>query len=75
MKLFFSKLIRIYQIILSPDQGIFSSGRKFCVLEPTCSEYTRQAILRHGVFYGLKRGFFRILRCHPFQKKFYDPVV
>jgi len=45
-----------------------------CVFIPTCSEYTKQAILKYGVIGGLGRGFLRICRCHPWQKNRYDPV-
>src|SRR3989338_7837014 len=38
-------LLRFYQKIISPDQGIFSQGRKYCVFEPSCSEYMSQIFL------------------------------
>ncbi|HSG87682.1 MAG TPA: membrane protein insertion efficiency factor YidD [Pseudomonadales bacterium] len=34
-----------------------------CNFTPTCSEYTRQAVLRHGVLRGLGLGLGRIRRC------------
>lgn len=45
-----------------------------CVFIPTCSEYTKEAISKYGVFGGLGRGLVRIFRCHPWQKNHYDPV-
>ena len=45
-----------------------------CVFLPTCSEYTKQAVVKYGVLKGLFRGFLRILRCHPWQKNNYDQV-
>jgi len=45
-----------------------------CVFLPTCSEYTKQSVLKYGVFVGLFKGFTRVLRCHPWQKNHYDPV-
>ncbi len=45
-----------------------------CVFLPTCSEYTKQSVLKYGAFMGITRGFIRILRCHPWQKNHYDPV-
>ena len=46
-----------------------------CVFLPTCSEYTKQAIVKYGVMVGFWYGFKRILRCHPWQKKHYDPLL
>ncbi|MBI2609776.1 membrane protein insertion efficiency factor YidD [Candidatus Giovannonibacteria bacterium] len=66
-------LISFYQIVLSPDQGIFSNRKKYCVFYPSCSQYTKEAIKHGGFFYGIKRGVFRIVRCHPFQKNYFDP--
>jgi len=34
-----------------------------CNFEPTCSEYTRQALLRYGALRGGWMGFRRICRC------------
>ena len=43
-----------------------------CVFYPTCSEYAKQAIEKYGVLKGFYLGFFRILRCHPWQKNHID---
>ncbi len=67
------RLIGLYQSILSPDTGIFSRGRKYCRFSPSCSEYAKNAMCYGGVLYGLRRGVARILRCHPWQKIYYDP--
>jgi hypothetical protein len=45
-----------------------------CRFTPTCSEYARQAILKHGPFRGLYLAIRRILRCHPWGGSGYDPV-
>jgi putative membrane protein insertion efficiency factor len=45
-----------------------------CVFLPTCSEYTKDAVLKYGSFIGIFYGIKRILRCHPWQKNHYDPL-
>ncbi len=78
MKAFMSLLIasiRIYQKTLSPDHGIFKAVFPYgvCRYEPTCSEYTVQALRSHG-WYGIPMAVRRITRCHPFAQGGYDPV-
>jgi putative membrane protein insertion efficiency factor len=41
---------------------------------PSCSQYTLEAIMKHGFFYGVILGFFRILRCTPWCKGGLDKV-
>ena len=45
-----------------------------CTCYPTCSEYTKQAIIKYGFFKGGWLGFKRICRCHPLNEGGYDPV-
>lgn len=45
-----------------------------CRYQPTCSEYTYEAIERHGVVKGIILGSWRLLRCNPFSKGGIDPV-
>jgi putative membrane protein insertion efficiency factor len=37
-----------------------------CRFTPTCSEYARLAILRHGAWRGGRLSLARLLRCQPF---------
>lgn len=61
-------IIKIYQEIISPWTP------KSCRFRPSCSEYSRQAVIKYGAFKGGWMGLKRILRCHPFNPGGYDPV-
>ena len=68
LKLFSQKLISFYQKYIS------TFLKPSCVFYPSCSEYTKRAIEKYGIFEGIYLGFRRILRCHPWQKNHIDPV-
>ena len=38
-----------------------------CRFAPSCSEYARLAILKHGALYGVALAAGRLARCHPFH--------
>ncbi len=61
-------LIRAYQAAVSP---LLPAA---CRFDPSCSEYTRIAIERHGPARGTWLGLRRIARCHPFGGFGHDPV-
>ncbi len=44
-----------------------------CRFWPTCSEYARLALLRHGVVRGGRLAAWRLLRCHRFARGGLDP--
>ncbi|MEI6222241.1 MAG: membrane protein insertion efficiency factor YidD [bacterium] len=72
-------LIKLYQKFLSPDQSIWvkkmgQTQPLFCKFEPTCSQYTYEAIDKYGIVKGVFMGAWRILRCNPFTKGGHDPV-
>ena len=46
-----------------------------CRFTPTCSNYMIDAINEYGTLKGLRLGIKRILKCHPFGKNGYDPVI
>jgi putative membrane protein insertion efficiency factor len=46
-----------------------------CRYVPTCSEYAMEAVERYGALRGGFKALGRLLRCHPFVKGGYDPVV
>lgn len=61
-------LIRAYQYLLSPWVG---GG---CRYWPTCSEYAREAVERHGALRGGWMMLARLARCHPYGAGGVDPV-
>ncbi len=61
-------IIRFYQRGISP---LFPSS---CRFYPTCSEYTVQALRKHGPLIGLILGAWRVMRCGPWSQGGHDPV-
>ena len=45
-----------------------------CRYWPTCSTYAEEAFARHGVFRGASLALRRLLRCHPWGGRGFDPV-
>ena len=71
MKKILIKMINFYKRNISTYLG---QRGVHCKFEPTCSEYTRQAIEKYGSLKGIFLGIKRILRCNPFSKGGYDPL-
>lgn len=61
-------LLRTYQLTISPWIG------PACRFVPSCSEFAREAIDRHGAGRGLWLAMGRLARCHPLCAGGYDPV-
>lgn len=61
-------LLDAYRYAVSPLLG------RCCRFYPSCSEYSREAIERHGVGRGLWLTMRRLARCHPWHCGGYDPV-
>ena len=66
------KIIKIYQLIISPYFG------KNCRYLPTCSEYFIDCLNEHGFIKGTVIGIKRVISCHPIKflggGEGFDPV-
>ena len=60
--------INLYKYLISPLLG------NNCRYLPTCSEYTKESIIKYGVVKGFWLGLKRIAKCHPWGKGGYDPI-
>ena len=61
-------LIRTYQTLISP---LLPST---CRFSPTCSEYSKQSLIKYGLKKGSILSVKRILKCNPWGGNGYDPV-
>lgn len=59
--------VRGYQLVVRPLLP------PACRFEPSCSEYSRQALLAHGLGRGMWLAIRRVARCHPWHEGGYDP--
>ena len=68
MQLLLMRLVKGYRFFLSPWLG------SSCRFEPTCSQYSLQALVAHGATAGSYLTVTRIARCHPWCVGGTDPV-
>lgn len=61
-------LVKAYQYLLSPFFG------QQCRFYPTCSEYSVQALQKHGALRGSYYTLRRLMRCHPWCDGGHDPI-
>jgi putative membrane protein insertion efficiency factor len=61
MKSILIGLIWVYQWTIGPLIG------NRCRFYPSCSNYSKEALQKHGVFKGLWLTIRRIFRCHPWH--------
>ena len=60
--------IYFYRYFISPLLGVN------CRFSPSCSDYAKDAIIKHGALRGGLLTVKRILKCHPWGSSGYDPV-
>ncbi|MBU3643768.1 MAG: membrane protein insertion efficiency factor YidD [Candidatus Methylopumilus sp.] len=68
MRFLVKKLIRLYQICISPMLG------RNCRFHPTCSSYCYQAYEKYNFFHATAKSIWRILKCNPLHKGGFDPI-
>lgn len=61
-------VLRGYQYAIRPLLGAN------CRFYPSCSDYAREAIDRHGAAKGCWLAMRRVVRCHPYHPGGCDPV-
>ena len=71
MKKILIVIIEFYQKTLSK---YFDNIGIKCKFYPSCSEYTKQAIIKYGLIKGCFLSVKRIIKCNPFSKGGYDPL-
>ncbi len=68
--------IKKYQKFLSPDHGDHTHEHvPYCQYYPSCSQYSIEAIEKKWVIIWWLKALWRILRCQPWSKGWYDPVI
>ncbi len=67
-ELFLIKLVRMYQVFISPIFG------RNCRFYPSCSNYLIEAVEKFGIKRGILLFLKRIKKCHPLNCGGYDPV-
>jgi putative membrane protein insertion efficiency factor len=65
---FLRQLLAAYRRVLSPLLG------PHCRYHPSCSDYARIAVARHGTLRGSWLALRRLARCHPLSPGGHDPV-
>ena len=72
LKKIFVFIVILYQRLVSPYLP------QSCRFQPTCSEYAKEAIEKHGIINGITLAFKRLTKCHPIKflggSEGYDPV-
>ncbi len=71
-------VLRVYQLFIS------SQDQPSCAFTPSCSQYAKEAVAKHGSLLGMIMAADRLQRCHgmgagyypihPVTGKLYDPV-
>lgn len=61
-------IIAVYRLVISPLLG------PRCRYHPSCSAYSAEALVTHGLWRGGKLAIRRVTSCHPGRPGGFDPV-
>lgn len=61
-------ILRGYKFLISPLLG------QHCRFYPSCADYAREAVEKHGAGRGLWLAMRRLARCNPWNSGGFDPV-
>ena len=67
-QIFISALHKTYKLLIAPFIG------DCCRFHPSCSDYAKEALTNHGFFRGGILTIYRLIRCNPLSKGWFDPV-
>ncbi len=68
MRFMLIAVVRCYKYLISPMLG------PRCRFYPSCSDYSLEALQRHGTLQGSYLTLKRLSKCHPFHAGGIDPV-
>lgn len=77
MKNILIKAVKFYQKYFSPDHSFWAKAKNnppYCKHFPTCSEYMIESIEKKWIFLWTAKWTWRIMKCQPWGKWWYDPV-
>jgi len=70
-----NKLIVILLLLYKIIKNIFLIREGTCKFIPSCSEYTKEAIIKLPLHVALIKIVTRIIKCNPFSTGGFDPVI
>lgn len=54
-------------VLVAYQRGVSPLIGPTCRFYPSCSQYAKEAVLKHGVLRGISLGIRRIVRCNPWN--------
>jgi uncharacterized protein len=70
-----NKLAKILMILYRIIKNLLFINDGNCKYIPNCSKYAEEAIIKMPLYLAFIKITWRILRCNPFSRGGYDPVI